>query len=160
MGANVVLPNGTAVHCSKTENSDLFWALRGAGSSFGIVSGFEFNTFAAPAQATYFTINVEWGTKDKVVSRQLAFQEFGDGAPKELNMRVIYGPGSQGFDGVYYGDQAGLETTLKPFLDKIGATISTSGTVGWVESLEHNAGAQALDQTGSSDAVSEKPCCS
>jgi FAD/FMN-containing dehydrogenase len=40
-GATVVLANSTVVNCSLTENADLFWALRGAGSSFGIVTSFQ-----------------------------------------------------------------------------------------------------------------------
>ncbi|CAI6270044.1 unnamed protein product [Periconia digitata] len=36
--ARVILANGTIVSASTTENPDLFWALRGAGHNFGIVS--------------------------------------------------------------------------------------------------------------------------
>ena len=60
MGATVVLANGTAVNCSTTENADLFWALRGAGSSFGIVTSFRFKTFEAPAVVTNFNIFLPW----------------------------------------------------------------------------------------------------
>jgi FAD/FMN-containing dehydrogenase len=38
----MVLANGTAVTVSSESNPDLFWAIRGAGHNFGIVTEFEY----------------------------------------------------------------------------------------------------------------------
>jgi FAD/FMN-containing dehydrogenase len=40
--ADLVLADGSKVHVSETEHPDLFWAVRGAGANFGIVTAFEF----------------------------------------------------------------------------------------------------------------------
>ncbi|TKT75668.1 FAD-binding oxidoreductase [Aquamicrobium sp. LC103] len=42
MSADVVTADGELLRTSLTENSDLFWAIRGGGGNFGIVTAFEF----------------------------------------------------------------------------------------------------------------------
>lgn len=42
LSAEVVTADGKTVHCSEEQHDDLFWALRGAGANFGIVTEFEY----------------------------------------------------------------------------------------------------------------------
>jgi FAD/FMN-containing dehydrogenase len=42
VSADVVLAKGALVHASAEENEDLFWAIRGGGGNFGVVTSFEF----------------------------------------------------------------------------------------------------------------------
>ncbi|KAL4936883.1 hypothetical protein BDV06DRAFT_204038 [Aspergillus oleicola] len=48
LSATVVTGKGEVVTASATENEDLFWALRGAGYNFGIVTSFEFQAHEQP----------------------------------------------------------------------------------------------------------------
>jgi FAD/FMN-containing dehydrogenase len=46
VGADVVLASGKLVHASERDHSDLFWALRGGGGNFGIVTSFHYRLHA------------------------------------------------------------------------------------------------------------------
>lgn len=55
VSARVVLANGTAVTASSASNPDLYWALRGAGQSFGIVTSVKMKVYDIPSNWTIST---------------------------------------------------------------------------------------------------------
>ena len=82
--ADVVLADGRFVTASPEHNADLFWALRGGGGNFGVVTSFLFR--AHPVSMIYGG-PIFWDAKNaKAVMR--AYREFLPGAPEELGSFV------------------------------------------------------------------------
>jgi hypothetical protein len=138
--AQVVLANASVVTASATQNPDLFWALRGAGSSFGIVTQFKFNTFAAPTNNVVFNYNLPMGSNNVTLAASVidAVQKFGNSnTPPELNMRVLCNGYSNQLLGVYYGTVANFNTTIRPLLQQLNMTFASGNpqNVSWLTAL-------------------------
>jgi FAD/FMN-containing dehydrogenase len=157
IGATVVLANGTAVDCSDTQNSDLLWAVKGAGSSFGVVTSFRVNTFAAPSQLTWFTASTGWSQSTAAAGMQAFGAYVNNTMPAELNMRLVIQMGSSHLEGVYWGNSSGLSAALSPLLSPYGGSISSNTTGGWIDSLNQYANNMALDQSVPYNFVSIDP---
>ena len=82
--ADVVLADGRFVTASKKDNSDLFWALRGGGGNFGVVTSF---LFQAHAVKMVFAGPIFWDARHGVEVMR-AYAEFLRKAPEELGAFV------------------------------------------------------------------------
>ncbi|KAI9829218.1 MAG: hypothetical protein M1826_005813 [Phylliscum demangeonii] len=58
VGLDVALANGSSVHASSTSHPALFYVLRGAADSFGIVTTFHLQTFPAPSTVVEFRLYI------------------------------------------------------------------------------------------------------
>ncbi len=84
--AEVVLASGERVRASADENPDLFWAIRGGGGNFGVVTSFLFRLHEV---GTVIGGPTFWSIEQsaEVLS---AYREFILGAPRELNGFFAY----------------------------------------------------------------------
>lgn len=82
--ADVVLADGSIVTASKSENSDLYWGLRGGGGNFGVVTSFLFQ--AHPAGMVYAG-PIFWDLEDAATVMR-AYRDFLPTAPEELGAFV------------------------------------------------------------------------
>ena len=154
-GLDVVLADGTAVYTSSTAHPDLFYALRGAADSFGIITTFHLKTQAAPdsiinwqfpfpgvletpAIATKIMLHLQdWAQNSSVVDRKLG----GMGV-------YMDGDGTFSMSGTYFGDLATFNSKIKPELLR---TLPTPGTPdirvnNWLSSLQQLAGSDPLSE--------------
>ena len=93
--ARVVLADGSAVTADANSEPDLFWALRGGGGSFGLVTSLAFATRAASDLALGFMI-FDWKDAAAVVS---GWQRWMRGAPDAL-WSTLHLEGGEGEKGV------------------------------------------------------------
>ncbi|HEV2656106.1 MAG TPA: LLM class flavin-dependent oxidoreductase [Ktedonobacteraceae bacterium] len=88
----MVLADGSLVHANDEENADLFWAVRGAGANFGIVTSFEFEVDEVGP--------VGWAQLVLDASNTAGFLEkWGaaiEAAPRDLTSFLIMGPPRRG----------------------------------------------------------------
>ena len=157
VGMTVVLANGTIARCSATENPNLFWALRGSGSNYGVVASYDFATFAAPTQVTYFNMPTKWNTTTAPVYLAAVENYTKAVMPADLTMRMFASSNQHYFEGLYYGDVAGLRTALKPLQDKIpGLAIQSATNTTWLKAFEHYANANTDPTTPYSTVITSK----
>jgi len=81
VAADLVLADGRFVTASQRQNEDLFWAIRGGGGNFGVVTSF---VFKAHPIHTVYAGPMLWHL-DKTVEIMQWYREFIKQAPKELN---------------------------------------------------------------------------
>jgi FAD/FMN-containing dehydrogenase len=82
----IVTADGTVRRCSRTANADLFWALRGGGGNFGVVTEFVYRLHAVGPQVTAGLIAWPAAQADGVLD---LFRRVSDAAPRELTMAVL-----------------------------------------------------------------------
>ncbi|TEB28279.1 FAD-binding domain-containing protein [Coprinellus micaceus] len=122
----IVLANGTIATASKDVNPDLFFAVRGAASSFGIVTKTTLLTLPVPNSTTTY----EYGWNLNINDATTAFQSYqsfslSNPTPPELGIELLLAKGSSKgtvtfmLSGVWYGAAGGLDTAIKPLLDII-----------------------------------------
>jgi FAD/FMN-containing dehydrogenase len=88
LAADVVTADGKLLRASEDEHPDLFWALRGGGGNFGVVTSFEFRLH--PVGPTVLAGPILWDAAD--AGEVLRFyRDFVRDAPDELGTVVRFG---------------------------------------------------------------------
>lgn len=84
--ANVVTADGDDLEVNERQNPDLFWAIRGGGGNFGVVSRFEFELHPVGPDIVAGLQVFPFGQAGGVLRR---YRDYIRSAPKELNAWVI-----------------------------------------------------------------------
>jgi FAD/FMN-containing dehydrogenase len=94
LSAEVVLATGDVVTASDDADQDLFWALRGGGGNFGVVSSFEFRAHPV-ASVLGGAVLYPLSAAPKVLS---FFREYSADLPDELSLQVgfVHAPDGSG----------------------------------------------------------------
>uniref|UniRef100_L2FN79 Glucooligosaccharide n=1 Tax=Colletotrichum fructicola (strain Nara gc5) TaxID=1213859 RepID=L2FN79_COLFN len=109
----VVLADGTITRASWTENKDLFWALKGAGAGFGIITEFVVRTEPAPGNLVQYSFALhhddryaDMADEFKAWQRMIADPAL----PRKLASQVVVNQLGMIVSGTYYGTQEEWES--------------------------------------------------
>ncbi len=86
ISVDAVLANGTMVHASETEHADLFWAIRGGGGNFGVVTQFEFGLHPVGPEIFAGLMVFPFEQAKQVLT---GYREFTASAPEDLTVWVV-----------------------------------------------------------------------
>ncbi|MEW2548988.1 FAD-binding oxidoreductase [Streptomyces sp. NPDC047002] len=121
--ATLVTADGTTRTVDSGRDSDLFWALRGAGNgNFGVVTSLRFRTHPAPEGVVAF-LNWPWARADALLA---SWQEWGPDQPDEIwsSLHFDAGPGgvapTASVSVFSLGGEADLHTAVDRLADRAG----------------------------------------
>lgn len=83
VAAEVITADGNQIRASETENADLFWAIRGGGGNFGVVTEFEFKLHPVGPEILAGFIVFPFSQAKQILTR---YRNFAASAPEELNV--------------------------------------------------------------------------
>src|SRR5499427_10239026 len=126
VSCQVVTADGRVLNASAVENEDLFWALRGGGGNFGVVTSFEFQ--AHPVHTVLGGLLLY--PRDAALDVIRHFRDYIESAPDELTAYVALLHGADGVPLVgvipcYCGDIAEGQRVLEPLRKFGNAAVDT-----------------------------------
>ena len=124
MSAEIVTAEGRLLHVSATDHADLFWAIRGGGGNFGIVTSFEYRVFPVGPKLLAGSILHPYA---RARDAMRFYQAFASNAPDELSLDAALATTPSGervfsISPCYIGPIEEGERVLKP-LRAYGAPI-------------------------------------
>jgi len=133
LSAQIVTADGTLLSCDASNNSDLFWALRGGGGgNFGIVTSFTFQTFAT-GDLTSFSAQFNFSDAAAVFN---AWQTWPQTLPNTVWAGLLLGAGSNfggqpyvAVSGYFIGTPDDFTPYWTQFLAAAGAAPTSQGAV-------------------------------
>jgi FAD/FMN-containing dehydrogenase len=143
LSVDIVTADGQLRRASATENEDLFWAVRGAGSNFGAVTSFEFQAHPVGPMVTVGAVFYPLERARELVP---AWRDYMASAPDELSSVTIlvsvppaepfppelHGTPVQIVVGVYSGPVEDGETVVQPLRELAEPLLDLSGPWPWL----------------------------
>jgi FAD/FMN-containing dehydrogenase len=144
VSAELVLADGRRVRASATENPDLFWAIRGGGGNFGVVTSFEFKLHRLGPEVFALHVAYPIGEAERVLA---GWRDAVAGAPDELTSNgfiwklpvvdalpvELRGRTYVGVSGLWAGDPADGERAMAPLRELASPLVDLSGRTTYAE---------------------------
>ena len=143
LSVDIVTADGRLLRASPNENEDLFWAVRGAGSNFGVVTSFEFQAYPVGPQVMVGAIFYPLEQARELIPGWLDYMQ---SAPEELSSLAVcwsvpaeepfptelHGTPTIAVAGVYSGSVEEGEPVVQPLRELGEPLIDLSGPWPWL----------------------------
>ncbi len=86
VSVDMITADGKKIRASENENGDLFWAIRGGGGNFGVVTQFEFQLFPVGPEIVAGLIVFPFNQAKQILTK---YRQFVNSAPEDLNVWVV-----------------------------------------------------------------------
>lgn len=144
VSVEIVTADGALLNADEENHTNLFWAVRGGGGNFGVVTAFEYRLHpVGPDVMTCFV----WHHRDRASEALERFREYSSFAPDEISLLAFYamvpeleefpeeswGEPSLVFFGCYTGDLDEGERELRLLREFAEPIVDFSGTMAYVE---------------------------
>ncbi|CAG8615672.1 12194_t:CDS:2 [Ambispora leptoticha] len=114
LSIDIVGANGNLITASPNRNSDLFFALRGAGGgNYGVVTAFTFNITPIQTQVTSFQYLWPTSAAQALIP---AVEKYATNGPDEVTFSLVWSNSGLEIQGVYFGLQSDLSNALSSIL--------------------------------------------
>ena len=98
---DIVTADGRLVTATANRNSDLFWAVRGGGANFGVVTALEFRLY--PVAQVYAGTAVF--PLERAAATLVRYRDWAASQPDELNVSVVVTADALAIRGLYAGSE-------------------------------------------------------
>ncbi|KAF1810406.1 FAD-binding domain-containing protein [Eremomyces bilateralis CBS 781.70] len=155
VGLDVVTADGAIVYASEKQNRELYWALRGAADSFGIITTFYLQTSPAPENVVWYSIRANMDilkNETQFVHYFEHMQNFAQNATivdRNLGMGMYYDNWNHHLYGTYFGSEEHFRENIWPSMRDAYLLEPQSiviASVSWPESLQNLAEKVPLQQ--------------
>lgn len=128
-----MLSDGTITDANSEQNTDLFWALKGGGPNFGIVT--RFDLYTVPVRAVwYYVLAYSPDQASEVIDTFVKFQKEGGSTDVKSTVGLV-----MGLDTIVallvYGAPQEFPSAFQPFYDLQPSQVVVPPTVGTFTSL-------------------------
>lgn len=144
VSAEVITAHGEKITTDEKQHADLFWALKGGGSGFGVVSSFEFRAHPVGPNVYFSPVFYPAALAEHVIK---AYRKHASSMPHEVSTFLIYGtvPGDEPFPERWHGEDFILiasmysgkaeegEKVLKPYRELGQPIADFSGTMPYTD---------------------------
>lgn len=134
LGAEIVTADGQLLWASKDSEPDLFWAIRGGGGNFGIVTKFKFRMHPLEPLTVGFWV---YSPRDCAVVLQ-NFHNLSAVGPRELTTGFTLTAAELGITACWTGARESAEAALAPFRNLAQSVSGSFGKMAYVDLQKRN----------------------